>query len=122
MSDHTCDACGGTGDANDYRPACSNDAHGDGCGCGDAPFPCPVCLGEGRFPDRMPVADAMADAETLRLALIEHDRLSHGLGMTDCEWVVRDSYARLRNPDGVARCEVAIEARAAFRAVPGLRG
>lgn len=29
--------------------------------------PCPACKGEGRISDRMPVADAVADAETVYL-------------------------------------------------------
>ena len=105
-ADHECAACGGTGEASEYRPACSNEAHGEGCGCGDAPLPCPVCLGAGRISDRMPVADAMADAETLRLVATTLDPAL-------VDWL--DTW--VGDPDGANAA-----ARAAFRAVPALRG
>ena len=54
--------------------------------------------------------DAWCDAETLRLMLAEHDRLNHGRGMTDCEWVVKNS----ASPSAVESCRVAIAARRAM--------
>jgi hypothetical protein len=56
---HACDACGGTGVL-----WCGRPHRGGRC---LADVRCPVCLGAGRISDRMPVADAIADAETLRL-------------------------------------------------------
>lgn len=77
---------------------------------------CPVCLwrNNGRISDRMPAADAMADAETLRLHGMPGDIREYGataaLLLYTTEMVdAAPHYARL-------------EARAAFRAVPGLRG
>ena len=45
------------------------DTSGECAACKEPFTPCPVCLGAGSFPDRMPAADALADAETLRLVL-----------------------------------------------------
>lgn len=78
-SEHACDACGGSGYA---KP----------CGCH-------VCLGAGRISDRMPVADALADAETLQ---------------TVGPVIIG------REPFNATEAERF--ASGAFRAVPGLRG
>jgi len=49
---HSCGACGGSGrEGNQY--------------VGVPKRFCSVCLGAGSFPDSMPVADALADAEML---------------------------------------------------------
>ena len=108
---HACDACGGTGDRGyiHLRRYVSGGA-------------CPVCLGSGRISDRMPISDAVADAETLL-------RLS-------CEvvkpvWANDTLSAYVSGKAAVYHCEISnylyapIRAReaahAAFRAVPGLR-
>src|SRR3972149_997138 len=79
-ADHECSACSGTGE----RGACGRD-HGmttcskHNCCLCEQSFDavrlngatCPVCLGYGRISDRMPVADALADAETLRRVSVE---------------------------------------------------
>lgn len=86
---HPCDACGGRGDnivttafgrrarecAGKHswsRVARSSDRNVWICShCqGERVWQrCPVCLGAGSFPDRMPARDALADAETLRIAV-----------------------------------------------------
>jgi hypothetical protein len=85
---------------------------------------CPVCLGSGRISDRMPVADALADAETLRALMIDAEHASGRLSDVklaqeagnDAEaW---SAYER----DALAYVYASNAARAAFRAVPGLRG
>lgn len=88
---HKCDACGGTGGG-------TYDARNP---------PCPVCLGSGTISDRMPVADAVADAETLRA-----NNYLDGVS-SDC----------LRAPMSTlwSYIDARGSARAAFRAVPGLR-
>lgn len=93
---HPCDACGGFaylcggcsggGRYWDIRHSCVRVA-------------CPVCLGAGSFPDRMPARDAVADAETLQTV---GPRI-----------IGREPYTVI---------EAIRFARAAFRAVPGLRG
>jgi len=72
---HECSACGGTGGWNvcGRRHGTTTCRIHNCCEC-EQPWddpclygePCPVCLGAGRISDRMPVADAIADAETLR--------------------------------------------------------
>lgn len=70
---------------------------------------CEVCLGASRISDRMPVSDALADAETLRRELGPSVQIGNRyLGLLDDP----------RQSGKVAR----VVARAAFRAVPGLRG
>jgi len=75
--------------------------------------PCPVCLGSGRVSDVIPAQDAVADAEILWWEIDHHwrgiisDRIGRALIQT---WPSSaGKYARQA-------------ARAAFRAVPGLRG
>lgn len=93
---HPCDACGGTGF--EYRDVRE---HGHAYRIRrSVRYTCPVCLGEGRFSDRMPIADALADAETLQTV---GPRII-GAG--------RVPYTAI---------EAIRFARAAFRAVPGLR-
>jgi hypothetical protein len=112
MKTHACDACGGSEVM--LLPCDPN------CACGgEAYFDCPVCLGAGSFPDQMPVADAVADAETLRVLL------PHRLMLTDLPYLhVRCSadIPAWEDAENTA-CEWSRSAaRAAFRAVPGLRG
>ncbi len=79
---------------------------------------CPVCLGSGRISDRMPVSDAVADAETLYGSVVAaapgclfHVLLEEAqdadIFMEDQDWEIK-AIAKKR-------------AWAAFRAVPGLR-
>jgi len=107
-ADHECSACGGHGKAHDPAYVRVYD-----CAA------CPVCLGSGRISDRMPVADAMADAETLRNIANTYPHYSRHLdetldvqaaGPRDGSWAYLTPYDA-RNA-----------AHAAFRAVPGLRG
>ena len=93
---HECAACGGTGDKFEHAYAKA------GCNCpACGGLVCLICLGAGRISDRMPVADAMADAETVR-------RIVEPYAVTEINGPVVDLYNAA--------------ARAAFRAVPGLRG
>jgi hypothetical protein len=61
-------------------------------------------------------ADANADNDTARWMLSYHTQTVHGRGFTDCEGVAasESSFAD--------ECRAALDLRAAFRAVPGLRG
>lgn len=116
--DHTCDACDGIGmvfDELHFHPDC------------------PVCLGSGTISDRMPVADALADAETLHLNAIPSDNdectLAQGFGLQARFWI-KDSLSKCSRWTGDdyaesqdrAKTKACAAARAAFRAVPGLRG
>jgi len=87
-------------------------------GCAARSHTCPACLGSGQVTDRIPAADAIADAETLRLLALayfaiplgdELDRAATHLSVQECgeRFASEISY---------------LAARAAFRAVPGLRG
>ena len=127
---HPCDACGGTGEAG----ACGRD-HGSGCcklhnGClCEQPWEwirvngasCPVCLGAGRFPDRMPVKDAVADAETLWLVSLNlyRDNPEPFETLERARLLICHAIADASVVDPLGRVKNA--ARAAFRAVPGLR-
>ncbi len=140
---HPCDACGGTGTAIEYayeparhsarfqhHPACEAFVPGSVFACECPPPPCPVCLGAGSFPDRMPARDALADAETLR-GFCDENIYSRDfplfssyplIAIWKCGnsgWTVR-SINRRREYEAWSRAEC--QARAAFRAVPGLRG
>lgn len=105
---HKCDACGGTGD--ELEPF------------NGLPYACDVCLGAGTISDVMPARDAVADAETLRASIpaavfppkTGNDFRTANLLTFVPEWD-RD-YSQIVS--FVAR----EDARAAFRAVPGLRG
>jgi hypothetical protein len=89
---------------------------------------CPVCQGSGRISDVMPAADAMADAETVRLAAKRRPGLRsdvrhasyYGARVLDytCD---RDDIGDV-DPADVAAGYAQTAARAAFRAIPGLRG
>lgn len=124
--DHECSACGGTG--------CRFEStHGGRLRPCEAP--CPVCLGTGRISDRMPVADALADAETLRafqrdpyppnflLRTLAPDAYATEHGALRCG-VSADLWARghFYETEWALVDDAAHAARAAFRAVPGLKG
>ncbi len=91
--------------------------------------PCPACCGSGSVTRTIPVADAMADAETLRrVALVTssyrtRDRRT-ALGRAEAYGSLAGVVANLDLESGPKQSQkCAIEAaRAAFRAVPGLRG
>lgn len=139
-----CDACGGTGRRYPLPSSnvcvCSHslghhrntgtsgwDSCTWGCGCLDydaqtahAKDLCPACSGRGWQSDAMPVADALADAETLRQAAWEYDtrlanvlRKARVLGALSMREVCAET--------AVSHLAAFDAARAAFRAVPGLR-
>jgi hypothetical protein len=113
---HACAACGGSG-----REETCGDPRCPSCFELDA---CPVCLGVGSIPDQAPVADALADAETLRLgwwgnpeAPFVHEPFcaaDHGAQAATKIAMGWDDEASI-----VWHAKAA--ARAAFRAVPALR-
>ena len=98
---------------------------------------CPVCLGAGSFSDAMPVADALADAKTLRLYAL----VTVNIVQDEFDW--RADTAEYRTSETILRSqapftfghipsemtfnaatvwlEACEAAHAAFRAVPGLR-
>jgi hypothetical protein len=107
---HACDACGASGETWDTPyplPAHANK------------ITCHVCLGAGRISDRMPVADALADAETLWRVARELVLLPDLYAATNHGWVARDCCLRR---SAIAALEARTAAHAALRAVPGLRG
>jgi hypothetical protein len=90
---------------------------------------CLVCHGARSLPDRMPAADAMADAETLWLVVRTTEGFSrefncwtvsqHGVCLRDA----RDfAYLAINGARDFAFERACNAAHAAFRAVPGLRG
>lgn len=96
---------------------------------------CSACQGSGVIVDRIPASDALADAETLRLHPIGEGRLrkdpatGHKYRAMNRYLVIRDAdylATRLRaaGPDCIENLAYVTErvTRAAFRAVPGLRG
>lgn len=148
---HACDACGGAGgdhwvvrywhdgqpvfelgfsdEATARREQDYLDRAGWGrvtCSPVETPSPCPVCRGAGRISDRMPAADALADAETLRL--LWHER-AEGFNLPDRFRVEHQTVALFWQAGSLGHyipheCADSARdaARAAFRAVPGLRG
>jgi len=107
-STHPCDACGGRGSYYAAQLTSSRTVW----------TRCPVCLGAGQFPDRMPVADAVADAETLRPWI----PYTHWLFTPAVANVIRYSRGSRGRAAEYAAFDAVAAARAAFRAVPGLRG
>jgi hypothetical protein len=81
---------------------------------------CRICLGSGRISDRIPAADALADAETLRLC----DPYAGGITYLDTqEELGRMLRLELRRKDEARAVKDAVlMAHYAFLAVPGLRG
>lgn len=125
---HACDACSGSG----YRKVecCAREVgrfsgsvyHARDCN-GTRPH-CPVCLGDGRISDVMPASDALADAEMLAQnfpqpwGFYESDLdYAHSNGCRAVSKIVDWS-----QPVDDAAWWARRAARAAFRAVPGLRG
>lgn len=133
-ADHECSACFGTGEGN----ACGLD-HGAAtcsahncCNCEQTfddvrlnGFACPACRGSGHISDRMPAADAMADAETLRRVArafyrgfaYQHSDIAKAGSLSDAAFLADGCPGTYL---GGYWSEQA--AKKAFRAVPGLRG
>ena len=118
-AEHKCDACGGSGkigceDHATYHKHGSTYYHRFACDV----LKCPVCLGSGRISDRMPVSDAVADADTLWWGVLYQAYQAPALetatlGCQVAVWIHHnesESYRLTR-----------LAAHAAFRAVPGLR-
>lgn len=109
---HKCSACGGSG----YRFAAAMIGVAEDSGAWRAlgDFPCPVCLGAGRFSDAMPIADSVADAETLTWGM--------GISYPD-QWSGDNAKGHIGNGYAALAHQTTIHlAHAAFLAVPGLRG
>ena len=118
-ADHKCGACGGLGRI-DKPHRIGGSSFYDGYAT--LVF-CPVCLGSGRISDRMPAADAMADAETLlNLSYTEPKDWAAEAWNTGgfIRWYL-DRENGICEPEYLAVVAESA-ARAAFRAVPGLRG
>lgn len=72
---------------------------------------CQVCNGSGSTTDSMPISDALADAETLRLAAIDEDRETRAPLINAYLW----------EKTGLDARSVRVSARNAFVACPELR-
>lgn len=107
-----CRICGGSGLNEDWR----------GGDLVESWELCAACGGDGQFPARVPASDAMADAETLRLAWV--DRARRLYGVPESFIVVFHTTAHMWRNAEILECynSARYAARAAFRAVPGLRG
>lgn len=110
---HPCDACGGTGVGSDREPIGVP---------GFVAMRCAICRGAGSFPDRMPIADAVADATTLWLVSLNiyRDNPEPFEALERARLLICHAIADASVVDPLGRTKNA--ARAAFRAVPGLRG
>ena len=122
---HKCSACGGSG----YRFAAAmiGVAVDSGAWRVLSDFPCPVCLGAGSFSDAMPIADSVADAETLRV--FYRQSTSHAIYdpiyRVSCLGQTARCYIREGIEFGAHHGAVSYSvyaAHEAFNAVPGLRG
>lgn len=121
LATHPCDACGG------FAYLCS------GCSGGGrywdvrhscVRIACPVCLGAGRFPDRMPAADAVADAETLILELrriFPSTRWFEMWGEDGLHLRVATMLGEIEGGGSHVRWTASLAARQAFRVAPMLR-
>lgn len=117
---HVCSACGGTGCSVHVDHRASSQRV-----CRHAP--CQVCLGAGRISDAVTREDSIADAETLRMnaaAFHSPERFWYsGNDLTpllaEAHW---QAYMALNGALDFAQERGELAARAAFRAVPGLRG
>lgn len=108
-----CLACGGTCGLSPFTE--------DGFYCPDNPNGCPACDGRGWQSDQMPASDAIADAETLRLARTLAPYQTW-LALQAAAFCGR-SPVLFMDPTSEHAWEIGRDAaRAAFRAVPGLRG
>jgi len=76
---------------------------------------CLVCQGSGQVTDRIPVADALADAETLR-------RISDGLPLRCTYTASLWARGHFYETEDALVWDGIFAAHEAFRAVPGLRG
>lgn len=129
--ERACNGCDGSGYV--HRPDFFSDmphtSHAATCWCGATE--CESCLGTGRVVDHIPAADAVADAETLRAAFWDE---GGGAEWTDAPRGMLVNALRASDygeasiaetcPAGriqVVYAHAAAAARAAFRAVPGLR-
>ena len=119
---HACDACGGSGLGNDHAVS-----DGRCCPLGSECIDCLSCFGAGRISDVMPASDALADAETMVMVL--RDMNARGaIGVLDCLSALGTAAANGRYAAAEASTWASASyrahdaARAAFRAVPGLRG
>jgi hypothetical protein len=112
---HECSACDGTGERINYVPSGINGGKLLGADYIDL-RQCPVCRGSGRISDRMPVTDAIADAETLLLHAMA--------GATETARHIVDArelaYMALGGAIDFAAERGQMAARAAVLAVPGL--
>jgi hypothetical protein len=115
-----CKACDGTGCV--YAP------EHDLCVTYDHAYRCEPCLGSGQVSERIPAADALADAETLRL--IARDSLPHlwdgRSGKLTARRVVSAGWSGEHatwnlGSEFLALAYAMEAAEYAFRAVPGLR-
>ena len=117
-TDRACMACGGIGWV--QAPDIIRDTDGHVY----SQALCPVCAGKRRISDRMPAADALADAETLRRVWTRRVRARTLVGRAAERGL---DVVRMRPWLGDEAVSLAGRfateaARAAFRAVPGLRG
>ena len=128
---HDCAACGGK--CLDQRHETPCEGHATCTACAEECAPCSVCGGSGRISDVMPVKDAIADAETLRYGSSEmrldpaYDYAPVVIATFEAVIGARQCGQRARTlVDGGFWAGVwgyaRDAARAAFRAVPGLRG
>lgn len=116
---HWCGGCNGSGTAREPNIAPTYDER----------WRCPVCLGAGRISDQMPARDAECDAETLRAnqELAKWGtRTREALAEID-EWIGHLVVDLFRVQGGLSTSADAVFSarllsRAAFRAVPDLRG
>ena len=130
-TEHTCGACGGSGRTDKPHQIGGSSFYGGWIRAGGYESPtsalviCHVCLGAGRILDRMPAADALADAETLAVfAAVYH--FPQIKSLSSC-WRRALNIQEIAQPDsGYDEHRAVLQAhwlaRAAFRAVPGLRG
>lgn len=123
MQERDCRACGGTGEMGQTTA--------DGFTIGTIWRDCPVCLGSGRISDRVSREEVMVDAETLRVYQDEFRDVpavwvAADAGAWAAAWTRAEDRTLFRPPDAGmadrAYSSAKRAARAAFRAVPALRG
>ena len=101
QASHPCAACGGSGLVPRYFEG--------------QQYMCPVCLGAGSISDKMPARDAVADADTLTSCLIAYGNAWKARALLNwTTWPLNSAV--------IDYYDAIHAARAAFRAVPGLRG
>jgi len=117
---HRCDTCQGSGLSDAFVSVSISGAM----------YRCFVCNGSGTLPDQMPVADALADAEMLLAAAFaledRRSRYAYDSGLVSRIDLLEAQGEAFRaiNPawSGEESKHGSMAARAAFRAVPALRG